>query len=97
MQFFCLTKGLPELCCSILPARCRSPCRCFQRAAHARLLVALEMGQETKHVRIHHGTADLGFFHIFAALHGDLHFIVALQAVGDDDVAAGGIGVKPLT
>ena len=64
----------------------------LQGAAHAGLLVALEVGQGDEHVRVHHRTADLGGLHILPALHGNLHLVVALQAVGDQDVAAGGVG-----
>ena len=64
----------------------------LQGAAHARLLMALEVGQGDEHVRVHHRPADLGGLHVLAALHRDLHLVVALQAVGDQDVAAGGIG-----
>ena len=51
-----------------------------------------EVGQGNEHVRVHHGAANFGLLHIFTALHGDSHLVVALQTVGDDDVAAGGIG-----
>ena len=66
----------------------------FQGAAEAGLLVALEMGQGDEHVGVHHRPADLGLLHILAALHGDVHLVIALEAVGNDDVAAGGIGGK---
>ena len=68
----------------------------LQRAAEARLLVALEMGQGDEHVRVHHRPADLGLLHIFAAAHRHLHLVVALEAVGDDDLAAGGQGGEPV-
>ena len=54
--------------------------------------MALEVGQGNKNIRVHHSPADFGLLHIFAAFHRDLHLIVALQSVGNDDVAAGGIG-----
>ena len=62
----------------------------LQRAAEARLLVALEMAQGDEHVGVHHGPADPGLLHIFAAAHRHLRLVVALEAVGDDDLAAGG-------
>ena len=52
----------------------------------------LEVGQGDEHIGVHHGAADFGLLHILAAFHGNGHLVVALQAVGDDDVAAGGIG-----
>ena len=68
----------------------------FQRAAHACLLMALEVGQGDEHVGVHDGPADLGGFYILAALYGDLHLVGALQTVGDDDVAAGGVRGKAI-
>ena len=41
----------------------------LQGAAHAGLLVALEVGQGDEHVRIHDGPADLGALDVLAALH----------------------------
>ena len=66
----------------------------FQAAAEARLLVALEMGQGDEHVSVHHRPADLGLLYILAALYGDSHLVIALQTVGNNDMAAGGIGGK---
>ena len=66
----------------------------LQRAAEAGALVPLEVRQRDEHVGVHDGAADLGFLHIGAALHGDQGLVGALQAVGDDDVAAGGKGRK---
>ena len=66
----------------------------FQAAAEARLLVAFEMGQGDEHIGVHHRPADLGLLHILAALHGDGHLVIALQTVGNNDMAAGGIGGK---
>ena len=66
----------------------------LQGAAHAGLLVAFEVGQADKHIRVHNGPADLGLLHVLAALHRDGHLIVALQPVSDEDMAAGGVGGK---
>ena len=66
----------------------------FQAAAEARLLVALEMGQGDEHIGVHHRPADLGLLYILAALYGDSHLVIALQTVGNNDMAAGGIGGK---
>ena len=52
--------------------------------------MALEVGQGNKHIGIHDSPADLGRLHIFAALHRYLYLVVALQAVGDEDLTAGG-------
>ena len=66
----------------------------FQRAAHARLLVALEVGEADEHVRVHDGPSDFGLRHVLAALHGDGHLVGALQPVGDEHVAARCIGAE---
>ena len=52
------------------------------------------MGQGDEHVGIHDGPADLGVFHILAALHRDFHLVGALEAVGNDDMTACGVGGK---
>ena len=54
--------------------------------------MALEVAQADEHVRVHHGAANLGLLHVFTAHHGHLHIVGALQAVADDDLAAGGEG-----
>ena len=64
----------------------------FQASAHARLLVTLEVGQGNEHIRVHHRPADLGGLDVLAALHGHLYLVRALEAVGNEDVAAGGVG-----
>ena len=66
----------------------------FQGSAHARLLVALEVGKADEHVRVHDGPADFGLLHVLAAFHGDQHLVGALQPVGDDHMAAGGVRVE---
>ena len=66
----------------------------FQAAAEACLFMSLKMSQRDKHVGIHNGAADLGVLHILAADHGNLYLIAALQAVADDDLAAGGHRVE---
>ena len=52
--------------------------------------MALEVGQGDKHVRVHDSPADLGVLHILAVHYRHLHLVIALQAVGNDDLAAGG-------
>ena len=60
----------------------------LETSAEARRLVTLEVRQGDEDVGVHHGAADLGVFDILAALDRHLHLVVALQAVGDDDLAA---------
>ena len=43
-------------------------------------------------VRVHEGVADLGLPHVLAVLHGHEGLVRALEAVGDDHLAAGGVG-----
>ena len=62
----------------------------LQRATEAGAFVPLEVGQGDEHVSVHDGAANLGFLHIGAALHGDQGLVGAFQAIGDDDMAAGG-------
>ena len=50
--------------------------------------MALEVRQGDEDVGVHHGAADLRVFDVLAALDGHLHLVVALQAVGDDDLTA---------
>ena len=52
------------------------------------------MGQGDEHVRVHHRPPDLGVLHVLAARHRHLHLVVALQAVGNEDLTAGGHGIK---
>ena len=66
----------------------------LQSAAEAGFLMALEMVQRDDDIRIHNGTADFRAFDILAACYGDIHIVRTLQAVADDDMAAGGIGGK---
>ena len=58
------------------------------------VFMALEMGQRDDDIRIHQRPADLGLFNIVAPLDGNGNLIVALQAVGNQDMAAGGIRRK---
>ncbi len=60
----------------------------FQRAAEARLLVALEVGQRDHDVGVHDGLADLGLLDE-GQIDRDEGLVRALESVGDDDVAAG--------
>ena len=64
----------------------------LQRTAEAGSLVTLEMVQGDENVGIHYGTADLGFLHVLATHYGDSNIVSALQAVGNNDLAAGGVG-----
>ena len=52
------------------------------------------MGQGDEHIGVHHRPADLCLPYILTALHGDSHLVIALQTVGNNDMAAGGIGGK---
>ena len=52
--------------------------------------MAFEVSQGDEHVGIHDGAADFGAFHVLAAVHGNFHFVDALQPVGNDHMAAGG-------
>ena len=61
----------------------------LERPAEAGLVVPLEMGERDKDIRVHDRAADLGILHMDAARHGHLHVVGPLEAVGDDDLAAG--------
>ena len=65
-------------------------------AAEAGGLVPLEVVQADDDVRVHDGPADLGLLHILAARHRHQRLVGALEAVGDDDLAAGGEGGEPV-
>ena len=65
-------------------------------AAEARALVPFEVGQRNEYIRIHHGAADMGLPDVFAAAHGHVHLIRPLQAVCNNDLAAGGKWRKPV-
>lgn len=69
----------------------------FDGAAEAGGLVPLEVVEADDDVRVHDGPADLGLLHIFAARHRHQRLVGALEAVGDDDLAAGGKGVNPFS
>ena len=71
-------------------ARAAAHANILHSAAEACLLMALKVAERDEHVGIHDGAADLGLLHQFAAHYGDFHLVVALQAVGDDDLTAGG-------
>ncbi len=60
----------------------------FQRAANARALVALEVGQADDGVGVHGRAANERLLAVFP-VDGHGNMVVAKQAVGDDDVAAG--------
>ena len=91
-QRSCTTWGLPALCISILPARNRSPCRCFSGCRRNRAFMSFEMGQGNKDIGVHDGPADLGFLDI-VSIDGHQGLVGAFQAVGDDDMTAGGKGI----
>ena len=64
----------------------------LQCAAETGFLVALEVIQGDDDVGIHNGTADEGFLHIHAVLHGNGHFISTLQTVSNQHMGTGGVG-----
>ena len=53
--------------------------------------MTLEVGERDNDVGIHEGVANLGLLHVLAVFDRDQGLVRALEAVGDDDVAAGGI------
>ena len=61
-------------------------------AAEAGFLMALEVVQGNDDIGIHDGPADFGGLYVLAAHHGHIHIVGALQAVGDENMAAGGVG-----
>ena len=66
----------------------------LQRAAEARLLVALEMGQRDQDVGVHQRLAHQRGLAVLAVRHGHLHLVRAPQAVRDNDLTAGGDGIE---
>ena len=52
----------------------------------------LEVAQGDDDVGIHHRPANHGLVHIFAAPDGNGHIVGALQTVGNNHMAAGGVG-----
>ena len=60
----------------------------FQRAAKTGTFMPLKMRQRNKNIRIHHSAADFRLPNI-GALHGDQCFIGSLQAVCNQNMAAG--------
>ena len=66
----------------------------LQRAAEAGALVALEVVQRNDDIGVHNGPADFGGLAENAAGDRDLHIVGALEAVGDQDLAAGGVGAE---
>ena len=65
-------------------------------AAKTRLLVTLEMRKRDHDIGVHQGVADLGLLHVLPVFHRDERLVGALEAIGDDDLAAGGIGREPI-
>ena len=64
----------------------------LQRTAEARFLMAFEMVQGDDDVRVHHRPANHRLLHVLAAIDRNRHLVGTLQAVGNDHVAAGGVG-----
>ena len=62
--------------------------------AKAGLLMALKVGEANHDVGIHECLADLCLAHVLAALDRDERLVGALEAVGDDDLAARGVRGK---
>ena len=60
----------------------------LERAAEACGLVAFEMREADEDVGVHDGAADLRRLDVLAAAHGHFDVVRALEAVGDDDLAA---------
>ena len=54
--------------------------------------MALEVAQADEDVGVHDGAADFSGLAVFAVRHRHFDFIGAAQAVGDDDLTAGGHG-----
>ena len=52
------------------------------------------MGQGYEHIGVHDSPADLCGLYVFAAFHRDLHLVIALQTIANENVAAGGVGRK---
>ena len=63
-------------------------------AAKAGLLMALKVREADHDIGIHERLTDLGLAHVLAALDRDERLVGALEAVGDDDLAARGIRGK---
>ena len=60
-------------------------------AAKAGLLMTLKVGEADHDVGIHERLADLGLMHVLAALDRNECLVGALEAVGDNHLAAGGV------
>lgn len=60
-------------------------------ATEAGLLMPLEVREADNDVGVHEGMADLGLLHVLAVLDWNERLVRALEAVGDDDLAARGI------
>lgn len=68
----------------------------FQRAAEARHLMSLEMGQANNDIGIHQRTANLRFLHQLAVRYGYIRLISTLQTVSDDYMAASGERIEAI-
>ena len=80
-------------CCSILPAREPPPMpRFFMQPPKPALVVALEVREGDHDVRVHEGVAYLASFTYSPFFTGTSVSSVPLRAVGDDHLAAGGVG-----
>ena len=61
----------------------------LQRSSETRALMALEVGQGNDHISITKGSSNLRFLDILSVPYRDEHLVVALDAIGDDDLATG--------
>lgn len=68
----------------------------FQGAAESGQFMAFKMIYRQENVRVHDRSSDLCLFYIFAALHRDIYVVSSFESVGDQHMAAGVIGVKPV-
>lgn len=71
-----------------------SHARVLHGAAKTGLLMTLKVGEADHDIGIHERLTDLGLVHVLAALDRDERLVGALEAIGDDDLAARGIRGK---
>ena len=90
----CLDHGLAlAVLLHLARARAAAHAEVLERAAEARLLVALEVAQGDDNVSVHDGLTDLGLLDQ-GQVDGHQGLVGALETVRDDDVAAGLQGGK---
>ena len=58
-------------------------------SAKAGHFMPLKVGEADENIGIHNGAANLGFLDIFTVRDGHIGLVGALEAIGDDDLAAG--------